>query len=56
MITIEFTGTSIENLIRQIVAFADKVDIKEGSGKRGRHEKKEAAGGDHGDLGKAQPE
>lgn len=56
MVEIKFTGTSIENLVRQIVAFADKVDIKEGSGKRGRHEKKETAGDNHGDLGKAQPE
>lgn len=42
MIEIKFSGNSIENIIRQIVAFAEKVEVKEGGKKGG---KKETAGG-----------
>ena len=55
MIEIKFSGNSMENIVRQIQAFADKIELKEGGKKRGRHEK-ETAGGDHGDLGKPQQE
>ena len=49
MITIEFTGNSIENIIRQIVAFAEKVEVKEGGKKNGK-----AAGPVDNNLGKGQ--
>ena len=51
MVEIKFTGTSTENLVRQIQAFVEKVEIKEGGKRRGKHEK-ETAGSDNGDMGK----
>ena len=49
MITIEFQGNSMENIIRQIQAFTEKVEVKEAK-KRGKHEK-QTDSEDHGDLG-----
>ena len=49
MIEIKFTGNSIENLIRQIAAFAEKVEVKEGGKKNGK-----TAGSRDRDLGKGQ--
>ena len=40
MIEIKFQGNSMENIIRQIQAFIEKVELK-GERKRGRHEKKD---------------
>ena len=36
MIEIKFQGNSIENIVRQIVAFAEKIEIKEGGKKNGK--------------------
>ena len=38
MIEIKFSGNSMENLLRQISAFAEKVEVKE-TPKRGKHER-----------------
>ena len=38
MIEINFSGNSMENLLRQISAFAEKVEVKE-TPKRGKHER-----------------
>ena len=55
MVEMKFSGSSTENLIRQIQAFAENVKfVKEGSGKRGRHEKKETPGCDNCNLGEEQ--
>ena len=37
MVEMKFQGNNTENLIRQIVAFVERVELKETS-KRGRHE------------------
>ena len=37
MIVIKFEGNSMENIIRQIVSFVEKVEVKE-TPRRGRHE------------------
>ena len=49
MIEIKFQGNSIENIIRQIAAFAEKVEVKEGGKKNGK-----AAGSRDRDMGKGQ--
>ena len=53
MIEIKFSGNSMENIIRQIQAFAEKIEVKEVK-KRGKHEAKEAAGNRDRDLGEEQ--
>ena len=52
MIEINFQGNSVENLLRQITAFVEKIDVKEVP-KRGRHECKKSspAGPCESDLG-----
>ena len=52
MIEIKFEGNNMENVLRQIQAFAERVEVKEVK-KRGKHEsgEKASAGEDHGDLG-----
>ena len=44
MIEINFQGNSVENLLRQIQAFTEKIEVKEMK-KRGRHEKGESSYG-----------
>ena len=52
MISITFQATSMENLVRQLTAFVEKVDLEQkGVKKRGRREKGEAASGSDGDMG-----
>ena len=52
MIKISFDGLNPDNVIRQILAFAERIDVKEAP-KRGRHEakKKYAPGSCESDLG-----
>ena len=50
VIEINFQSNSVENLIRQIQAFVEKIEIKEVK-KRGRHEKGETTSGSDSDLG-----
>lgn len=50
MIEIKFQGNSIENIIRQIAAFAEKVEVREGVKKNGK-----SAGGRESDMGKREP-
>ena len=50
MIEIKFSSNSAENLIRQIQAFVEKIEVKEAP-KRGKREKA-PAGEDHSDLGR----
>ena len=38
MIEIKFQGNSMENLLRQISAFVEKIEVKE-TPKRGKHER-----------------
>lgn len=49
MIEIKFQGNSIENIVRQITAFAEKIEVKEGGKKNGK-----TAGPNNRDLGKGQ--
>ena len=49
VIEIKFSGTSAENVLRQIAAFLEKAEEK--GDKNGRGKKKQTAGGSQGDMG-----
>ena len=49
MIEINFQGNSVENLLRKITAFVEKIDVKEVP-KRGRHERKENSTAGSGEI------
>ena len=48
MVSITFNGTTIENLIRQIKAFADRVEVPEKQEKGGRDRERKQAPSDSG--------
>lgn len=48
MVTVTFQGTTTENLIRQIKAFAEKVELQEKQEKGGRDRERKQAPSDSG--------
>lgn len=48
MLTITFQGTNMENLIRQVKAFAEKVELQEKQEKGGRERERKQAPSDSG--------